>query len=132
MTNEIVTYVIPAIIGAIAGAIVSLFAPWVKWGVEKRKIKLKNRMQLISETRVYLENFAFDYTKFRISKEYSQIRNYLSENMRNKIERIGKDYPEPEKEYIEAQIGGRNHGANNYRNLILDELYFLEKKWNLI
>jgi len=89
-------------------------------------------MQLIVETRMYLENFAFDYTKFRVSKEYSQIRNYLSENLRNKIERIGKAYPDPEKEYIEGHIGGRNAGANNYKNLILDELYFLEKKWNLI
>jgi len=43
-----INYLISGIIGLIIGIIGTLFAPWVKWGIEKKKIKLNRRIELIN------------------------------------------------------------------------------------
>ena len=44
-------YVIGAIIALASGAIGSLIAPWVKWGIEKKKILLNERKRTIEDVR---------------------------------------------------------------------------------
>lgn len=47
-------YILPSILGLIAGVIGSLVAPWVKWGIEKRRLKFQNHKELVSYWRVLL------------------------------------------------------------------------------
>ena len=41
--------IIAGLVGLITGAIGSLIAPWVQWGVEKRRKKLERRTALIQQ-----------------------------------------------------------------------------------
>jgi hypothetical protein len=38
--EEFIKVAIPTLIGLITGTIGSLIAPWVSWGIEKRKLRL--------------------------------------------------------------------------------------------
>lgn len=57
-----------AIIALISGALGSLIAPWVKWGIEKKKIKLQEKRDTLLQIR---ELVIEEYTKFdRLTKKW--------------------------------------------------------------
>jgi len=117
--EEFLKIAIPAFTGLIAGAIGSIVAPWVNWGIEKRKLRLSARREFITTARCSLEAGA-DKSAFRESA-ISQLRPFLSERTRKEIE----------SDTITVQLGGRGSGANNYKPHVLDELHTLESKWKL-
>lgn len=51
MENIILVALIGAVAGLVSGAIASLIAPWIKWGIEKKKLKLSERKQLLKDVR---------------------------------------------------------------------------------
>ena len=53
-----------ACIGLVSGAIGSLVAPSVKWGIEKRKLVHNRRVELINNWRAFIEEFDFDNENF--------------------------------------------------------------------
>lgn len=53
-------------------------APWVHWGVEKRKLKFKAREELIKEARQVLESGEYTNQQFRNLAIYSRIKQHLS------------------------------------------------------
>lgn len=112
---------LPALVGLIAGAIGSLIAPWVNWGIEKRKLRLAHRRDFIAAVRHALEARP-DNREFRESAHYSQLRPYLSARTREGIE----------SDTIMIQNGGRGEGVNNLRTHVLDELHALERQWGLL
>jgi len=106
--------IISGIFGFISGAVASLIAPWVHWGVEKRRDKMDRRRALIDNTRISLSGNAFSRQNFRQSAAYSAIRPYVSESLRSNVE-------------------SRAHGGDvTLRQHVLEELAALEKKWKLI
>ena len=119
--EEFLKIAIPALTGLLAGAIGSLIAPWVNWGIEKRKLRLTTRREFIAAARRTLETDS-DKDEFRESAIYSQLRPFLSERTRKEVE----------SDTITIQMGGRGSGADNYRPRVLDELHTLEKKWKLL
>jgi hypothetical protein len=44
-----------ALFGLIGGTVASLIAPWAHWGVEKQRIRLEARRQMIADVRQVLE-----------------------------------------------------------------------------
>ncbi len=118
--EEIVKVVVPAVVGLIAGAIGSLIAPWVNWGIEKRKLQLAARREFIAAARKALDDSP-SKRDFRESGFYSQLRPLLSASVRESIE----------SDTIVVQLGGRGSGADNFVPQVLDEIHALEKKWEL-
>lgn len=120
----IVTKVLPAILGFVAGAIGSLVAPWVNWGIEKRREKTKRRQEFIDSWRRYIED-EFEWNSFRNTAMFSQIKPYLSEKMINELDPVeGTETPTI---HLRSPIG-----EDTLTKRLLDEIAAVEKRWNLI
>lgn len=119
--DEILKIALPAFIGLIAGAIGSLIAPWINWGIEIRRLRLQARREMIAAARSELQA-GLDKEEFRESSIYSQLRPFLSE-------RISQDI---ESDSVVVQSEGRGRGVNNYIPDVLDVLNNLEEKWKLL
>lgn len=112
--SAVAVAIISGIFGLIGGAVASLIAPWVHWGIEKRRDKMDRRRVLIDNTRYAVSGDAFSRQGFRQSSPYSAIRLYLSEGLRNDVE------------------SGAHSGEITLKRRIFEELAALEKKWKLI
>jgi hypothetical protein len=133
MESQLYTVIIPALAGLIAGAISSLIAPWVHWGIEKRKLKLKAREELIREAREALESGEYSNQQFRHLAIYSRIRRFLSERAIKAVEGKLSENGKGRTEVVLIVAGqGRHSGVNPYRAILLDELTQLEKRWGLL
>ena len=120
----IVTKVLPAILGFVAGAIGTLVAPWVNWGIEKRREKTKRRQEFIDSWRRYIED-EFEWNSFRNTAMFSQIKPYLSEKMINELDPVeGSETPTI---HLRSPIG-----EDTLTKRLLDEIAAVEKRWNLI
>ena len=119
--EEILKVAIPAALGFLAGIVGSLIAPWVHWGIEKRKALLEARRSLIARARAFLQSDP-DRETFKHSVIYSELRPYLSEKARHEVESNA----------IVVQRGGRGGGVNNFSPKVLDDLASLEAKWELV
>lgn len=117
-----VEYLVPAITGLVAGLAGSLIAPWIHWGIEKRRLLLESRRTLIRSIRGEMSPPVPTRERFREKPIYSQIRPHLSPRT---IEII-------ESEMVYVQMGGRGQGANNYAHLVLDDMLKLERSWKLL
>ena len=82
-----VAKVLPAILGFVAGAIGSLVAPWVNWGIEKRRERRKRRQELVDSWRQYVEN-NFEWSSFRNTATFSQMKPYLSAKMVKELDPV--------------------------------------------
>lgn len=99
----------------------SLIAPWVSWGIEKRKLKLAARREFVASAREAVKAID-DKNDFREHAIYSQLRPFLSERTRVFLET----------DTITIQDGGRGGGVNNYKPQVFDDLHSLERKWDLL
>lgn len=116
---------ISAITGLISGTLASLVAPWVNWGVERRRGRLNTRQSLLADARSTLIFHEYDNEAFRDTAEYSRLKPYLSQKIISLIE-------SHDNSNLAVVMKGRHAGANNLKNLILDEISNLERKWKLI
>ncbi len=114
-------YVIPALIGLLGGIVGSLIAPWVHWGIEKRRLRFQARLEFVRAARELLAKPP-DRGELRNAPVYSRLRPYLSERTKEIVE----------SETIHVQVGGRGGGANNYVPHMLDDIRKLEERWELI
>src|SRR5215212_3297925 len=51
-------YGLPALLGLVAGVVGSLVAPWVHWTIERRRVRLHRRQQLIEDLRYALSTYS--------------------------------------------------------------------------
>ena len=114
-------YVIPALIGLLGGVVGSLIAPWVNWGIEKRRLRHQARLDFVRAAHELLAQPP-DRGELRNTSVYSRLRPYLSDRTKEIVE----------SETIHVQLGGRGGGANNYVPHMLDDLRKLEERWDLI
>ena len=77
MSESTIQLIISGVVGLITGAIASLIAPWVKWGIEKKKIQLDKKRQIIEEFRNILNDYGFDRKKLINNPNYRSIREFL-------------------------------------------------------
>jgi len=119
--------IIIGIISGIAGVIIGLCTPWVKWKIEKRRKKQDARRQLIKKCKEIVDNPDFDANSFVKTNHYSSIREELPEKLRKEIENLKS----MENECFNIKMAGRDVGVNVYRSRILDEIVKIEKKWDL-
>lgn len=111
---------ISAIVGLITGTIASLIAPWVQWGIEKRRSKIEYRRAQIRRWRDAIEGFNFDGEKsFGDTSTYAEIRPY-----------IPADFLKSFEEGTIFAAGGR--GPNHVKYRLLDAISRQERNWELI
>jgi len=111
--------VLPALLGFIAGIAGSLIAPWINWGIEKKKQRQESRKKLIHKTREVLASPEWDQINFSSTVAYSEIRPHLSSSTISSIE--GGE--------ITIQMG---RGGNVIKSAVLDDLAKKEKEWEII
>ena len=118
MEETLLRYVIPGIIGLVGGVIGSLIAPWVHWGVEKRKIRQQKRRELINSCRVMLAA-NIDQKTFQETELYSKLRPHLYQLT---IEAIEK----------ETRSEDSQDDKEVFKEPVLGDLARIEKEWVLI
>ena len=126
MTLDISTtnILISAVAGLIAGGVGSLIAPWIHWGIEKKRKRLDGRKKLLEDCKDYLNRYTFNCSNFIQKPFYSSLRPYLSKELILKMEACDTN--------LHIQSGGRGNGVNNFKAELLDEIYAIEKRWKLI
>jgi hypothetical protein len=119
MNENIFLPIFTGILGLVAG----LLIPFVKWHIEKLKMRRLDRISFINQLREIISSAEFDVYKFKDTSLYSRFRKYLPINIVERIE--NKDG------IIRVQliIAGSRGGLNNE---LLDFITILEGKWNLI
>ena len=114
--------ILTSIIGLIAGGIGSLIAPWVKWGIEKRKMRFKKRERIINELKLMASGKDFDRIKFINSSNYILVRNHFLSKTIKEIERPLN--------HITVHMG--DPAIDFERKMVLEDIARIEKKWKII
>lgn len=104
------------------GTLATICAPFVAFGLEKRKIIFNARRVLIFDIRA-MASKEFDRFTFRRSPEFFQIKLYLSQNTLEAI-------LQPQN-YLHID-GGSGEINRHVEPLLLDDLARIEIKWRLI
>mgnify|MGYP006441059481 CR=1 FL=1 len=120
MDASILKYLIPGIIGLIAGIIGSLTAPWVHWGVEKRRTRQAKRREIISSCRMLLST-DIDKKTFCGTEVYSKIRPHPQKHV----------IDETEKKPTESSEGDAIE-PSRFKQILLEDIARIEKEWVLI
>lgn len=115
-------HLIAGIIGLITGALGSLIAPWMNWGIEKKRLLRQARKDLLE--RAYREiNENLSREEFADSDLYARLSPYLSEDTRKRIHRSTT--------VVEVRNNGPSK-VNPYVKQVLVDLHRLEREWELI
>ena len=117
--------VLPAILGFLAGIAGSTIAPWVKWGIEKRREKLKHKRELIWSWRKYV-NEHFDWESFRDTSVFSEMRPFLSEAILRELNPPDFQNGRPVL-HLRSTIG-----RDTLKARLLEEISRIEKRWKLL
>lgn len=146
MDEKVLTAVIGAVAGLISGSIASIVAPWINWGIEKRKQKLAHRRELIAKWRamvfhivsVYESDEETDAETFfdLLAKEqdYLSLKPHISDEAYKKL--LKADITPGE--IIIVQRGALGSGSSRvnpiggFASLLADEVTRIEKEWKLI
>lgn len=112
-----------AIIGLLGGITGSLIAPWVNWGIEKRKIRRAERYQLTNKALEYTSSKQFGVIQYTKKTYYHSLRYEFSKEATQKFDN-----------FLDETLKGINVAANreSARKLVLDEICRIKKKWFLI
>lgn len=151
MENTILVALIGAVAGLISGTIASLIAPWIKWGIEKKKLLLTERKLLVKDVREiilteYTEHEKFnemlalnpDFTKDK--KIYPKALSYY--DMLQKHSQFQKFIPfldaDIKESLMNAKLLSLDDRGSKLGELplplakILENINRIEKKWELI
>ena len=85
MNDKILTAIIAGVAGLFTGIIGSLIAPWVHWGIEKRRNLTAYRREKIMNWKKFIEH-NYNDTTFQNSALYSELRPHLSKRTIQSIE----------------------------------------------
>ena len=121
MNEKVLLYLVAAILGVAGGVIGSLIAPWVHWGVDKRRQRQAKRRELIRSCRSMLST-EIDKKTFRDTEVYSQLRPHLYKVVIDEIER--EKSPETLKENTDR--------TENFKLRLLEDVARIEREWILI
>ena len=113
LMDSIYHILIPGVLGLIGGAIGSLIAPWVNWGIEKRREKLNRRRKFIISWRRFIGSAEFNPQTFADTLTYTTLEPYLLEETKALIEN---------KADTDEQIKRR----------LLKEITRIEKEWGIV
>lgn len=125
---DLAQYLIPAAAGLLSGVVGSLVAPWIQWGIEGRRERMRARRDLLVQARALLADPP-PVAEFRRLPLYFQIKRFLAAST---ITNIAGEFDERGSEVIQVVIGGPNGGIHPYAHEVLEDLSNAEKKWGLV
>lgn len=114
--------IISAVIGLISGAIGSLIAPWINWGVEKKRKRYERRVELIDIWRDILISDNFDRIDILEHSTYGILKSLLDNDVIRVIERSPNHY----------NVTVNSNTKNSDKDLINEEIARIEKLWKLV
>jgi len=118
------TAVIAVVLGFVSGVIGSLVAPWVHWGIEKRRQRFAARKEILNACRQALNSTDFNIFAFREGPAYAAIRDHLTEKAREQFESVSG---------TKIYVSGSGPGQGNvHRRALADELARIGKLWGLV
>ena len=123
MDGSILTALIGAVSGLISGTIASLVAPWVRWGIEKKRARNESRRALLAEAREYVTSHLFGGATFAAKPIYRRLKPHLISELVETIENY--------EEVLDRQDEPGKF-PRLFREEVLDEISRLERKWELI
>jgi hypothetical protein len=121
--DVITRFVLPPLLGGAAG----LFTTWARWGVEKRRMRIQRRQQLLDRWRKELlaveggvkhDGGVNKYPFMRVPL-YASLRPHLSKEFVEELERKG----------LRGIVGGESDFP---RRELIEEIARIEKKWKLV
>lgn len=122
MDTTTLNAIIAGVVGLIAGAIGSLIAPWIQWGIEKNRIRQQRRIELIYNWREILSREDFQRDNLLNNPSYGPLRELLNKSIRERFERSTNEI-----------VVLLDSAKNSYdRDVILKEVARIEKEWDLI
>lgn len=116
-------HIISALIGFAGGVCGSIVAPWIHWGIEKRRDKRAARRALINIARQHLNSKSFNPIHLAKESCFIQLKPYLEKQTVEWVERY--DY------YYEA-VDNSSTLSEDVRIGMLEQLHLIEKRWGLI
>lgn len=120
---DLATAALSVLTGTIGGVIGSLVAPFVHWGIEKRRDRRAAQRDLLDRARLFVGSGQFSAGGFQRSAEYSRLKAYLDPDLVRVIEHPdeARDQMDDPSEFYDA-----------VRSSVLDELTRVEREWKLI
>ena len=119
---EINQIILTSTIGLLTGAIGSLIAPWINWGIEKKKMRREARIKIIKEIKDIVANERLNRIAIINSPNYMVIRNKLSPKT---IEELEKPL-----NHITVNLG--SPAIDFEKRMVFEDICELEKKWRLV
>ena len=122
MNEKVLFYLVAAVIGVVGGFIGSLIAPWVQWGVEKRRDRQAKRRELIRACRSVLST-EIDKKTFRETELYSQLKPHLYKKVIHELEGD---------ESADTSSEDADHRTVDFKQSLLEDIARIERDWILI
>ena len=119
MEASVINTLIAGGVGLVSGAIGSLIAPWVQWGVEKRRKRYEKRVKQIEQWKELIWSETFDRFQLIRHPSYSSLQGLLSKETRWMLE---------SSTHV-IEIGSP---FDPYQRALLKEIHRIEKSWGLI
>jgi len=137
LLDTLTRYVLPPLLGALAGAVGSIFAPWANWGVEKRRELNKARRAQITGFRDTLYVMRLDQTILKRSMSSDQNSSFLlpPRDFFLKNRRILPLFQYLGDDFFPDIPDGKHTTVRELKDLLeraLAKVDALEKKWKLV
>ena len=123
MEQITIAALIGAASGLISGAVASLIAPWIHWGIEQKRTRRESRRALLAEARTYVSSNLFSGNTFSAKPIYRQLKLYLKRDIVEVIENY---------DTFLDQSDDPGQYPRWFREGVLDEIGRLERKWGLL
>ncbi|PZQ33260.1 MAG: hypothetical protein DI562_01995 [Stenotrophomonas acidaminiphila] len=124
MPDAVMSAVIGGVAGLLSGAVASIIAPWVQWGIEKRRMKHQSRAALIKRWREVLVHPHFSREHMLRDPDYATLETLLSEEGLKQMRR-------PFTSHIVIRGGTGNPGEADH-GMLMREIARIEREWGLL
>lgn len=119
--DDLLKIAVPVVVGVLSGVLTSLLAPWVTWGIEKKRSLIAARREFLKECRELIHS-APPREQFRNSSVYARLLPLLSLGAKELIE----------DETTTIYTGGRVAEVDSYARWLFDEIARIEREWGLL
>ena|SRR5712692_1144563 len=123
MDSTVTAAIIGGVSGLIAGVVGSLVAPWIHWGIEKRRDRRATQRDLLGAAREYVASKEFGASQFAKKPVYARLKPHLAADVVRAVENS---------EEVRDQMDDPGEFGEDLRRGVLDELTRIERKWKLI
>ncbi|RZB31928.1 MAG: hypothetical protein SRB1_01547 [Desulfobacteraceae bacterium Eth-SRB1] len=116
-------YLLTILLGLFSGAAGSLIAPWIHWGIEKKRDKIKARRDLISNARQFIGSKSFSGFCFSEETYFIQLKPFFDEKVIDWVEKF---------DHYSEVVDDNSTLHEDLKVELFKQLHRIEKEWGLI